>query len=223
MQKQKNDLKKAFSDRLAYLMDNNRFGKAISQKELANAVGTSQQAIQQYLAGGTAPKMEMIVVIAEYFEVSCDHLLGLTPIKTKDIVTQVLASKYGLSEESLKTLETLSSGSCIAAEVEAKEPPPEVVRSSKCLAAIDALLSRVEPEKTLLKIYDILYIDNNNFEVFTKTPSGRLEAYTVTQNMMLEICFNELRASFADIRDTLELERTQVKNYRKKGAKNAQH
>jgi transcriptional regulator with XRE-family HTH domain len=100
----KEALKAAFSKRLYDLMDE----KKISQKELAKGVDTSQQAIQQYIAMETSPKMDMFVAIADYLGVSCDYLLGRVNTRTPDVNMQGVIKKYGLNETSLNELERLN-------------------------------------------------------------------------------------------------------------------
>lgn len=50
--------------------------KDISQKELAKIIGVSQQAIGSWEVGRTAPAPELIIKLADYFDVSSDYLLG---------------------------------------------------------------------------------------------------------------------------------------------------
>jgi len=77
----------------------------ITQQDLANAVGLERKTIAKYENGGASPKLENVVAIAKHFGVSCDYLLGFTDVKTTDVNVQVAVAKYGLNEESLKTLE----------------------------------------------------------------------------------------------------------------------
>lgn len=50
--------------------------KGISQLALANAIGVSQKAIDYWERGVNQPKANYIVLLADYFDVSCDYLLG---------------------------------------------------------------------------------------------------------------------------------------------------
>ncbi|GBU20176.1 hypothetical protein R80B4_00051 [Fibrobacteres bacterium R8-0-B4] len=92
-----------FAERLRMLMVKNR----VNQQKLGDALGLSQQTIQDYLipsGEGAAPKLENIVAMAEYFDVSCDYLTGVSSRLARDVDVQVLAKEYGLEEESAKTL-----------------------------------------------------------------------------------------------------------------------
>lgn len=48
----------------------------LSQQKLANAIGVSQKAIDYWEKGINEPKASYIPLLAEYFDVSCDFLLG---------------------------------------------------------------------------------------------------------------------------------------------------
>ena len=50
--------------------------KGISQAALANAIGVSQKAIDFWERGVNQPKASYIVLLSDFFEVSCDYLLG---------------------------------------------------------------------------------------------------------------------------------------------------
>lgn len=49
-----------------------------SQKDLADYLGKTRQAISLYCNGESAPDLEALVKIAQYFDTSTDYLLGLT-------------------------------------------------------------------------------------------------------------------------------------------------
>lgn len=53
-----------------------RNNKEMSQKELANILGVSQQTIGSWEVGRTSPDPEMINRIARFFNVTTDYLLG---------------------------------------------------------------------------------------------------------------------------------------------------
>lgn len=53
----------------------------ITQNELAEAIGTSFQTISKWENGITMPDITMLPVLAAYFHVSTDELLGLKPLK----------------------------------------------------------------------------------------------------------------------------------------------
>ena len=53
-----------------------RLSKGISQKALADAVGVSQKAVDYWERGVNEPKATYILRLADFFDVSCDELLG---------------------------------------------------------------------------------------------------------------------------------------------------
>ena len=55
--------------------------KKLSQEALADALGLERVSISRYETGIYEPRKEQIEKIAEYFNVSTDYLLGLTPYK----------------------------------------------------------------------------------------------------------------------------------------------
>jgi len=102
------ELRKKFAARLSKLMRD----KGVNQQKLAEAVGLSQQTINDYLNSygkGAAPKLENIIALAKYFGVFCDYLMGVSDAPSPDVDFQDFARRYGLNETSLKKLEDLAS------------------------------------------------------------------------------------------------------------------
>ncbi len=54
-----------------------RKSKQISQKELANILGTTNSSICDWECGRAQPDLKTLINIAKYFEVTTDYLLGL--------------------------------------------------------------------------------------------------------------------------------------------------
>lgn len=55
-----------------------RQSKSITQKQLANAIGASESGIQNYELGTRKPNYDMLIALADYFDVSIDYLVGRT-------------------------------------------------------------------------------------------------------------------------------------------------
>lgn len=55
-----------------------RLNKNLTQKDIANKLGTSYQTYQQWERGVRTPKIESLNKLAEIFEVSTDYLTGRT-------------------------------------------------------------------------------------------------------------------------------------------------
>ena len=50
---------------------------------LAKELGITRQAVGQYCDGSGQPNAEKLSIIAQYFNVSVDWLLGLTPVRDR--------------------------------------------------------------------------------------------------------------------------------------------
>ncbi|EOH67569.1 hypothetical protein I584_01944 [Enterococcus hirae ATCC 9790] len=53
----------------------------ISQLVLAKEIGTTTRQIQRYESGENEPKLSQAVLLADYFDVSLDYLVGRTDEK----------------------------------------------------------------------------------------------------------------------------------------------
>lgn len=62
-----------FNERLKEL----RSDAGLSQKRLAELIGVSQKAIDFWEKGMNEPKASYIIALANFFNVSCDYLLGI--------------------------------------------------------------------------------------------------------------------------------------------------
>ena len=61
-----------FTERLQFL----KTQKHLLQKEVANAIGISVRTYQRYETGERLPDIQVLVKLADYFNVSTDYLLG---------------------------------------------------------------------------------------------------------------------------------------------------
>lgn len=69
-----------FTERLKFL----RSRKGITQQELADAVGVSRTAITGYERLNKQPSFDLLIKIAEYFNVTTDYLLGKSDIEVEE-------------------------------------------------------------------------------------------------------------------------------------------
>jgi len=53
-----------------------RKDKCLSQKQLGEAISASERGIQNYECGYRKPAYDMLIAIADYFDVSIDYLVG---------------------------------------------------------------------------------------------------------------------------------------------------
>ena len=68
-----------------------RKNAGISQKQLADSIGVSQQSINKYENHRIEPDIDTMVKIADYFETSVDYLIGHSTIRRKIESTQEYA------------------------------------------------------------------------------------------------------------------------------------
>lgn len=62
----------SFPERLRRL----RKSKNVTQKQLAIDIGASEIGIQQYELGKRKPNYDMLIALADYFDISIDYLVG---------------------------------------------------------------------------------------------------------------------------------------------------
>lgn len=89
-----------FSARLKSLMAD----KKINNKELANLLGVSAQAISQFKNEIALPNVDNMIKLADYFNVSLDYLLGRTKAKTTDINIRDICEYLNITEECVRQL-----------------------------------------------------------------------------------------------------------------------
>ena len=94
------DYDSVFATRLRALMESNK----TTQKELAEIVGTTRQAISQYADGSVQPNVEKLYKMASYFKVSSDWLIGMNDIKSPDLDSIGVHEITGLSDGAIEIL-----------------------------------------------------------------------------------------------------------------------
>lgn len=78
-----------------------RMEKNMSQQELADIVGKTQQAVYLWEKGENEPGIESLNILADYFGVTIDYLTGR---KTQEVVYERLTK--GLDQEDIMILES---------------------------------------------------------------------------------------------------------------------
>lgn len=78
--------------------------RGISQIQLANKLGVTKQSVSNWENDNILPSIEMLVKIANFFEVSTDYLLGLDKKRTLDVenLTEIQISHIQLIVDDLK-------------------------------------------------------------------------------------------------------------------------
>lgn len=93
-----------FAERLKEL----RKSRKLSQGDIANVLGVTRQAVSQYETGMRKPDYEMMEVLADYFNVDMDYLLGRTDkTTTLAVPTSGQESEYYLDEETREIVELM--------------------------------------------------------------------------------------------------------------------
>lgn len=94
-----------FSKRLRELLDN----KKISNTEFAYIMNVSPQMVSFWRNGDNIPDIKKVCIMADYFNVSIDYLLGRTDIATTQTDIHTACKVTGLSEESIIKLSKIDS------------------------------------------------------------------------------------------------------------------
>ena len=72
--------------------------KNIKQKDLASALGVTDNTISYFVSGKRTPNTEQIIKIAKFLDVSSDYLLGLSSAKSTNEIIQKIHKYTGLDE-----------------------------------------------------------------------------------------------------------------------------
>ena len=80
----------------------NRRRMNLTQEQLAEKFGTSPQAISRWEIGATYPDIEMLPMIASFFETSVDALLGVTEEEKKKYCAE-LQKSFETDRQNLNT------------------------------------------------------------------------------------------------------------------------
>ena len=60
-----------------------RKSRGLTQKQLAADIGASERGIQQYELNERKPAFDILIVLADYFDVSLDYLVGRSDDPTR--------------------------------------------------------------------------------------------------------------------------------------------
>ena len=74
---------------------------SVSQKQLAEAIGVSQQSINKYENHNIEPDIETMIRIADFFNTSVDYLIGHTEVRRKIEVVHA----YELNADEVKIID----------------------------------------------------------------------------------------------------------------------
>ena len=116
-----------FAERLKEL----RKARKLSQGDVAKVLGVTRPAISQYEAGIREPSYEMLEVLADYFNVDMDYLLGRTD-KTTTIAVPTSGHQTGYyNPETAKAAQEMLDDPDLHALMDAaRDARPEYVKSA---------------------------------------------------------------------------------------------
>lgn len=89
-----------FAERLVNLRE--KAGK--KRQEVADNLGISRASLEYYEKDKRKPDIDVLLKLADYYNVSTDYLLGLTAAPTTDKDVQYICDYTGLSENAVKEL-----------------------------------------------------------------------------------------------------------------------
>ena len=127
-----------FASRLRDLLD----APGMNQIKLADHIGVTRQAISAWSLGISLPDIEKFGLIADFFGVSTEFLLGRTDVSKPDATKQTLAKYLCLSEaaiDEIKRLQSIHLEQKIESDFQLtlKEPEPLTDAFSEWLTAVD--------------------------------------------------------------------------------------
>lgn len=99
-----NDIKNIIGKRIKILRRN----QDLTQKQLAEMLKVSQQTVGYWETGDRLLKADQIKMLANYFNVSTDYLLGLSSVPTTNKNLQYICDYIGLDVTSVITLHVMN-------------------------------------------------------------------------------------------------------------------
>lgn len=93
-----------YLDNFSKLLKDLREREGLKQSELAEKLGVSRGSISFYENGDRVPDIVFLGKVSEFFNVSCDYLLGFNENPSKDIDDQSITEATGLSGLSVSIL-----------------------------------------------------------------------------------------------------------------------
>ena len=94
------DIKRVIGERINSVL----LKKNILQKDLAKAIGVTDNTISFYCNGSRVPNHEQLIKIAKFLDVSTDYLLGVSEAMTTNAKIKDICDYTGLNIEMIKAL-----------------------------------------------------------------------------------------------------------------------
>lgn len=122
-----------------------------TKKEVAEALGMPYTTYSNYESNLREPNSEVLIKIADFYNVSIDYLLGLTDIKSIDEDLKVTCKYTGLSEKAAMFIHHLNKKDV--------NNQYEAINLENMLNSLNILLSSDCIEKFLIDLFHYLFID----------------------------------------------------------------
>lgn len=164
---------KGFNNILAVRLRQLMYGSGTTQQELAEKTGCSRQAVAQYMDGSNAPNIDKLILIAEFFNVSIDYLVGKDKEQTEEELVQSIVNYTGLDEKSVEVLHNL--------KCESTNEIEETVKK------ISAVFSGRRSQDTKTDLSFINTFINSQFNAVFNHPNSYLYEYCRNLKKCIEI------------------------------------
>lgn len=105
-QRESTNTTKVLADRLDELV-NRKKSEGLKQKDVAAALGISSGTLSSWCSDDKTASISAIPVLAKYFNVSADYLLGVSETKSIDTNIRIAQETTGLSEATIIKLQEL--------------------------------------------------------------------------------------------------------------------
>lgn len=137
-----------------------RNGKRYTQESFAEAFGVSVDTVKNWEQGRTAPSIDILIELCDFFECDMDYLFGTLDCKTHDM--QFIHNKTGLSEEAINELMYIKTLN-------------DIVVEDTDLPTINALIEQLgEPKSVIRWITAYLCSNGLSKDYWYDTSTGRL-------------------------------------------------
>ena len=134
-----------------------------TQDMLAAYCNVARQSVAQWKDGKTKPDIYYLELIAEYFQVPTDYLLGRSYNTSRDDFIQEICKRFGLSERSLEWLEYCKD---ISGKLDEYEKDADVAHAKKVRRALKMLNLLLSARKDQILVAHKHNADHNDFGTY---------------------------------------------------------
>lgn len=106
-QRESNSITKTLADRLSDLMETEKQRTGLKQEEICKKIGVASGSYSEWASDSKTPTVDKVALVASYFEVSVDWLLGLTDVRSADPNIKEFSKITGLSEQCIENLKII--------------------------------------------------------------------------------------------------------------------